>query len=171
MKTPFPSDLNVLVRLLEAGSTNRPGGNLRAKYITVHNTGNRSVGADALRHARYLEGEAARARKVSWHFTVDGQRIVQHLPIDEVGWHAGSRKGNAQSLGIEICMNADGDEAGANQRAARLIAFLLDALGLATSAVVPHRFWSGKRCPERLLAPDRWQAFLSEVARHRSSPA
>lgn len=157
------------MRLLPVGAPNRPSLALRPRYVTVHNTGNASEGADAEAHARYLLGAGAAARKVSWHFTVDEERVVQHLPVEEQGWHAGSRKGNAQSLGIEICMNADCDEARANARAARLVAALLDDLGLALSAVVPHRFWTGKRCPERLLAPERWRAFLGEVASFRNA--
>src|SRR5690625_437143 len=89
----------------------RPGGAMSPKYITVHNTANTSAGADAKMHARYLHNGAS-GRTVGWHFSVDDTRIVQHLPTDEHGWHAGDGAkgtGNLHSIGIEICENGDGD--------------------------------------------------------------
>ena len=147
----LPERLNLKVDLISAGASNRSGRPLTPTFITVHNTANADRGADALMHARYLKGADARQRQVSWHFSVDDQRSVRSLPLNERGLHAGTGLGNATSLGIEICENAGINHAAANGRAALLVATLLHRLGLAITQVVPHKHWSGKQCPHLLL--------------------
>ncbi|MEB3249371.1 MAG: N-acetylmuramoyl-L-alanine amidase, partial [Merismopediaceae bacterium] len=110
--------LNLEIDLLPEGVSNRPGTKITPSFITIHNTDNTNTGADARAHATYMKGPDARARKVSWHYTVDDQRCVKHLPTDEKGWHASTSDGNNQSIGIEICMNSGIDQATANRRAA-----------------------------------------------------
>src|SRR5690606_22539318 len=163
------SGLPITVDLLPVGHALRPGARIEPRYITVHSTANTNKGADALAHARYLRNGAG-GRKVSWHYTVDDRRIVQHLPIDEMGWHAGTPAGNQFSIGIEICENADGDAETAVDLAARLVAHLCRILGLGLDAVVPHQHWSGKHCPRLILdRPGGWQGFIGLVAAHMSS--
>ncbi len=146
------------------GRRNRPGHTLNAKYITIHDTGNSAKGADARNHARYLKTADVIA---SWHFTVDDGEIVQHLPLNEIGWHAGdgaSGPGNRQSIGIEICMNADGDRTKAEKNAAALVARLLKELDLPISAVKQHYDWTRKNCPQVIRArPGGWDGFISAI--------
>lgn len=89
----------------------RPGYAMEPKYITIHETANTSKGANALNHAKYLDNQARgnTDRSASWHFTVDDKEIYQHLPLNEVGWHAGNKTGNYESIGIEIAVNSDGN--------------------------------------------------------------
>ena len=75
-------------------------------------------------HSRYIKGADARSRSVSWHFTVDDTQIIQHLPTNEVAWHAGPN-GNSQSIGIELCVNSDGDFQKAKANAAWLVKRLM----------------------------------------------
>src|SRR5438045_4205819 len=82
--------LNISMDLIPRTNSNRPGTAITVAYITIHNTDNANRGADALAHARYVKGADARQRRVSWHFTVDDQRCVRHLPLSEMGWHAGN---------------------------------------------------------------------------------
>ncbi|SHI85337.1 Papain family cysteine protease [Hymenobacter daecheongensis DSM 21074] len=147
----LPERLNLSTDLIKAGAPNRSGRAITPTYLTIHNTANASRGADAHMHAQYLKGSDAQQRLVSWHFTVDDKRCVQHLPLHERGMHAGTGLGNASSIGIEICEHAGIDQAAANQRAALLTAALLRHLDLAIAHVVPHQHWSGKRCPHLLL--------------------
>ncbi|OJF16363.1 MAG: hypothetical protein A6D91_11925, partial [Bacillaceae bacterium G1] len=131
-------------------------------YITVHETDNTDAGADAERHAKYLAENPATAKKpVSWHFTVDDKKIVQHLPTNEMGYHAGSGTGNQQSIGVEICVNRDGDYEKAIQNAVWLVKKLMTDHGIPVSRVVPHQHWTGKNCPRNLLP--RWQEFIAAV--------
>lgn len=164
----------VLQDFIPAGRRNRPGAKMTPQYITIHDTANPDKGADALAHAKYLKSQTAANLPVSWHFTVDDKRTVQHLPLDEHGWHAGDGgkgTGNTASIGIEICENADGDRAMAEARAARLVADLLKHLHLTVDRVVQHHRWSGKNCPHLLRArAGGWEAFLAAVEAFGKSP-
>ncbi len=102
---------------------------------------------------------------VSWHLTVDDTYVIKHLPFNEIAWHAGP--GNAASIGIEICMNSDGDQAVANKKAAALIAQLLKELKLEIGAVRTHQSWTGKYCPTLLIG--QWAAFLAMIKAARDA--
>lgn len=155
--------------LIPADATNRPGTPLRPAAITVHNTANRSPGAHAEMHRRYLLGTDAREREVSWHFTVDDTEAIQHLPRDEVGWHAG-RLANAASIGVEICEHQGIDQDAADDRAALLVALLMTEESIPLAGVRSHRSWTGKDCPRVLLqTPGGWERFLARVAAHGAS--
>ena len=167
--------MNIIQDFIPAGRRNRPGMKLIGpKYITIHDTANPAKGADALMHARYLKGDEAANRPASWHFTVDDRNIVQHLPLDEVAWHAGDGSkgpGNTSSIAIEICENADGDRAKAEANAAELVAYLLKQFGLPIDAVVQHNRWTGKDCPRIIRhRPGGWEAFLAAVKAHLEQP-
>lgn len=159
--------MNIIQDFIPAGRANRPGKQLIGpKYITIHDSGNASTGADALAHAKYLKGDSAASRPASWHFTVDDKNVVQNLPLGEVAWHAGdgSGPGNSSSIGIEICENADGDRAKAEEKAAELVAFLLKTYKLGIDAIVQHNKWSGKNCPRIIRGrPGGWEGFLQKV--------
>jgi hypothetical protein len=165
--------LDIIVDLIPRANSNRPGTPLHPSKVTIHNTDNEEPGADAHAHAQYMKGADAQARKVSWHFTVDDHSIYQSLPVDEVGWHAGTHEGNRQSIGIEICENRGIDQAAANDRAARLTALQLHDLGLDPGRdVVQHHDWSGKDCPKLLRnPPSGWTNFLAQVRAHYDETA
>ena len=155
--------LNWSIDLIPEGESNRPRTPLSPTRVTIHNTANAAAGADALAHAKYVKGPDARARKVSWHYTADDERVVQHLPDDEVGWQAGS--GNSKSIAVEICEHEGIDQSAANARAALLVAVLLRRHKIELNSVVPHQFWTGKHCPARLLeASGGFQAFVELVS-------
>ena len=56
------------------------------KYIVVHDTGNKSKGADAMAHYRYFNSGN---RNASAHYFVDDKEIVQLVPDDKSAWHVG----------------------------------------------------------------------------------
>jgi len=101
------AELNIVQDFIPVGCSNRPGERLVPTAITIHNTDNVELGANAAAHAQYQKSADARKREVSWHFTVDDKNVYQSLPINEIGWHTGAKKGNATSIGVAICMNAD----------------------------------------------------------------
>jgi len=159
-------NLPIIVDLMPTGRRNRPGLRIQGPlYVTIHDTGSPGRGANAAAHSRYIKSDRAASRPASWHYTVDDRVIVKHLPVSEVGWHAGDGRkpggGNMSSIGIEICENADGDRLKAEALAARLTAVLLDAYGLPIDRVVQHNHWSGKDCPHVLRRrPGAWEGFL-----------
>jgi N-acetylmuramoyl-L-alanine amidase CwlA len=169
------AELNIVQDFIPVGNSNRPGTKLTPTSITIHNTDNANKGANAAAHAKYQKGADARKRKVSWHFTVDDKSVYQSLPTNEIGWHAGkfknerTSKGNATSIGIEICMNADLDVPAAYRRAALLTAVLAFQNKITVSSqVFQHNHWSGKNCPRILRAkPNGWKDFLDQVKQFR----
>lgn len=169
--------MNIIQDFIPVGRGNRPGFAMTPKYITIHDTANKNKGANALMHAKYLKGDTAAKLPVSWHYTVDDQYIVQHLPLNEHGWHAGDGNGpgNRMSIGIEICENVDGDRAKAEANAAELVANLIrtvPSLLPFPECVVQHNRWSGKDCPHIIRhRPGGWEAFLAAVRAHLERPA
>lgn len=163
--------INLSQEQVAEGRPNRPGRKIQPVYITIHNTSNTGRGADAAAHSRMVRekgyydlrtnsGEVKR-NQVSWHFTVDDKRAIQHLPMDEMGYHAG-QKGNRASVGVEVCMHKDIDQAAADLRAARLAALLMHDLGVPAENIVTHQHWTGKACPTLLLG--RFDAFRAQAA-------
>ena len=145
----------------------RPGYAMKPEYITIHQTGNTSKGANAEMHNRYVHNVAPNP---SWHFTVDDKEAYQHLPLTENGWHAGdgtNGPGNRKSIAIEICVNRDGNLAKAEANAAWLAAKLIKEVGSLKpfpACMKQHYDWSGKNCPAQIRGrKDGWKNFLAAV--------
>ena len=160
--------------IIPAGRRNRPGGRNPDAYITIHETGNTDAGADAEAHGKYLAGSAGEASLTSWHYTVDDHAIVQHLPDNETAYHAGdgaTGPGNTTSIGIEICVNSDGDFEKAKANAAALVRLLMAEHGIPLANVVQHNHWNGKNCPATIRAtPGAWEAFLTLCSGESEEP-
>lgn len=156
--------LPITKQLIPAGRENRPAHPMTPKYITVHNTGNTGVGANAKSHADYLLKPEAANAPVSWHYTVDDHSIYQHIPDNESAYHAtdGAGQGNRASIGIEICVNSDGDYTKAEANAIELIRYLMNKYGIPVAYVVPHQKWyPEKYCPYKILP--RWDKFINTI--------
>ena len=78
-------------------------------------------------------------------------------------WHCGDGQGrngisNENSVGVEICVNRDGNYRRAVKNAAELVRSLMTELGIDASHVVRHYDASGKECP-RTMMDDDWSAW------------
>jgi len=169
--------MEIIKDFIPENRKNRPGIPMNPKWITIHDTANARTGADAFAHAEYLKGDEAESKPVSWHFSVDGgsiakdgtvkpPQIYQHLPTDEIGWHAGDGHGagNMASIGVEICENIDGDRARAEALAAELVAWLCKQYNIPVLNVVQHSNWAKKDCPRVLRnRPGGWDNFIAQV--------
>lgn len=156
----------VVVDIVDKGNPEiRPETPLDASEICIHNTGNEGRGADAEMHNRYIHNMADKSPKdtgyASWHFAVDAYNIYQHLPIDECAWHTGdgvgSKSGNRNAIGIEICMHKDAtpaEYAQAEENAVALTVHLMKLEGIKIEKVKPHQAYSGKFCPAVILKRD-----------------
>ena len=143
------------------------------RYITIHSTQNWSRGADAIRHSLALKKGAL--GRLSWHYTTDEDRAVQHLPTNEQGNHAYyDGPGNRYSIGIEMCENRGNSRSATVERTAKLAAWLMHRYNLPVSRVVPHYNWprkgktpANKNCPHFLLDNGRpgkkWRDFQRKV--------
>lgn len=157
----------IKTKLIQMNTAARSGYVLKPKYITIHNTANTGVGADAENHAIYMQGSGKNST-ASYHYVVDDKEIYRLLPDNEVAWHAGDGEygtGNRQSLAIEICENVDGNLLKATNNAVELTAYLMKLYNIPLSNVVQHNYWSGKNCPNRIRKgePYNWQTFLNKV--------
>jgi len=183
------SEVGVKVDLLKKGKVGRMGWAMNPQAITIHSTQNYSQGADIYRHALGMKNGRFRATKrpggnrtgyLTWHFTVQQNAAVQHLPTREQGEHADfTGPGNRTSIGIEMCENPGNDLAWTVDRTARLAAYLMYVHRIPLNQVVPHYHWPRygtsplhKNCPHFLLnngvPGPTWQWFLSRVNMHYS---
>ena len=133
--------------------------------VTIHDTANKKPGTGAEWHARYMKTEHCRNRKASWHYSVDDMLVVQSLPLDVRGLHAGNKAGNDRTIGIEICVNSDSNLLAATEKAAELTADILFDSNLTAENVYRHIDWTGKICPAEIIAgrPYDWKTFLDRV--------
>lgn len=139
-------------------------------YITIHETANKSKGANAEMHAQYINNGS----KDTWHYTVDDTQAIQHYIDTRQCWHAGdgSGKGNTESIGIEICVNSDGDYLKAVQNAVELVSELMKKHNIPIGNVKQHNHWSGKNCPTQLRNGSKginWNQFIEKVKKESKS--
>lgn len=125
--------------------------------ITIHETSNTKIRANAQAHAN-LQSDGG-ARQASWHIQVDDAQAIRSYPDTAKCWHAGPAA--ADSIAVEICVNADGDYNAAFKRAAKVVAELRAEHGLTRTEVKQHFDWTRKNCPAGMRLADRWQEFLS----------
>lgn len=153
---------------------------MNPRYITIHSTQNFASSADAAQHSRALKNGALRGNNslgyLTWHFSTDDNKSIQHLPANERGEHADfDGPGNRYSIGIEMCENRGSNRAVTVDRTARLTAILMHAYDIPLRNVVPHYHWPRhrykdnphKNCPHFLLDNGRpgktWKQYLARV--------
>lgn len=156
----------VIVDIVPKGNVEiRPAYAMTPTEIALHNTGNNGRGADAESHNKYIHNMAklkpAQTGYASWHLSVDHQHIYQHIPFNETAWHtgdgSGTKSGNMNAIGIEICENSDmtpEQYKQAEENAIALTVYLMKQLGVKISKVKPHQAYSGKHCPRVILNRD-----------------
>ena len=152
---------------------------MKPRFITIHSTQNYT--GDAYAHAKALKRGALRGGTcgyLCWHFTVQDDVVIQHIPTNERGEHADfDGPGNRYSIGIEMCEHKGNNQAKTIDRTAQLTASLMYQHNIPLNHVVPHYHWPRrgystphKNCPHFLLDGGRpgetWKWFLSRVQRH-----
>lgn len=160
------ADPLMLVDLVKSGNRVRSGQIQRKNKIVIHDTGNYNDTANSSAHAKYLHNLASlNTTYLSWHYTVDADRIIQHIPDEETAWHAGdstkSNGGNMSGIGIEMCVNDMENFDQVLKNTAWLVGSLLYKYSWSLSAVVQHYDCNGKNCPfEIRKKAGQWEKFL-----------
>lgn len=134
----------------------------KRKYITIHETANTGVGADADAHTNFINNGAME----TWHYTVDSEKAVCHFYHTTSCWHTGTYNGNTQSIGIEMCVNRDGNYRKTLQNTIELVKKIMKEENIPSGNVVQHNYWSGKHCPTLLREGNsgmNWQQFIAGV--------
>lgn len=144
----------------------RPGIAMTPQYITIHSTGNPK--STAKNEADFVCHNST--RQASYHYVCDDTNIIQVLPVNEIGWHAGdggSGTGNRKSVAIEICES--GNRKKAVDNAVWLTKELMRDLKIDKVHIRQHHDWSGKDCP-RILRNKAyvkdgidWDYFMKEI--------
>lgn len=153
-------------QLVASRSKTYGDGNTR-RFITVHETANRTPGAGAAAHANLQS--RGNVREASWHWQADAVEAVQSYPHTVRCWHAGDGRGPGaySSIAIEICVNSDGDVMQAYRNAAELVRRIMVEENIPLTNVVQHNRWSGKNCPTGLRDGRygmRWAEFIGLVS-------
>lgn len=143
------------------------------KFITIHQTGNTSTGANAQAHADIQS--RGNTRKAGWHYSVDDSLAIQSFEDTAQLWHCGDGRGNGNlnSIGIELCINADGNYKKTLENGAELVKLLMDRHNIPIENVRQHWHWSGKNCPAQIRANKDgidWNDFLAMVKGKKVEP-
>lgn len=166
----------VMIKNMLLTNHNRPRKKIiKLKGIVIHWTANTDAGADAAANRNYFNTTANYA---STHYIVDSKQIIRCIPDDEIGYHVGAsgytelgrsiREGNNSPnyylLGIEMCVNKDGDWNKTYASTVELAVYLLKQHGLSVENVYRHYDITGKECPKMMLEEGPWNEFKAKVA-------
>ncbi len=142
--------------------------NVPAEQIVVHDTGNTDKGADAERHYQYFNGGN---RDSSADVFVDDRQAIKVNDWNKYyTWHCGDGHGkygitNGNSVGVEMCINSDGDYDRAFKRTVEVVKELMQTLGVDADHVVRHYDASRKDCPMSMSGNGwaRWNEFKKRI--------
>lgn len=140
----------------------------KIKYIVIHNTDNYNKGAGALNHFNFFNSGD---RRSSADYFVDDKTILQVVEDYNYSWHCGDGKGeygitNNNSIGIEICVNSDGDYNKAINNAVGLVKHLINKYKIPLQNVVRHYDASRKTCPKEIIKGKNnitWDVFKTMI--------
>lgn len=139
------------------------------EYIVIHDTGNRGKGANAMANRNYFD---TTDRECSTQYLVDDKEIVQAVPDTKRAWHIGDLKPltnatNSNSIGIELCVNSDGDFGVTFQHGIILTKYLMEKYNIPAENVIRHHDATGKICPRIMIEddPSLWVRFKEEISK------
>lgn len=156
--------------------------------VTIHNTDAIKVSGTTMSEQYTRATVNGNMNTVRVHFYVDENEAWQNLPLDFQGWHAadGNGDGNTATIAIE-CI---GNSPKAEDKAARLAAWLLDKYRLNTERLYTHTYWLNMRdnkggglvkdelcilphpyktCPVYIIP--HWKAFVAKVKGYQRTDA
>lgn len=133
----------------------------KIQFIVIHDTGNTALGAGAAAHKNYF---MTTVRKASADFVVEENEIIKLNNYEKYfTWHCGDGKGkygitNSNSIGIEMCVNADSNMQKTINTTIKLTYQLMQELNLKHTRVVRHYDASRKICPASMRA-NNWEGW------------
>ena len=149
--------------------------NNNIKYIVIHDTANTDSGANAEAHYRYFNGGD---RQASAHYFVDDKEIVQLVEDFNASWHCGDGGGaygitNHNSIGVEICVNCNGDYGKAVNNTVDLVKLLMNKYNIPIDRVVRHYDASRKICPQSMSDNNwaKWWEFKNKLTSASNTPS
>lgn len=158
--TPIPFNKKQLTFNYSTNTTITP------QYLVIHETANTKAGANASSHYRYWSTN--KDANTSAHFVVDSNEIYQMLELNQMAWHVGDNKGysnikNTNSIGIELCVNSDGNYMQARQYTIDLTIAIMKTFNMNINQLKKHQDASGKYDPIIMLNNNLWDDFVNQV--------
>jgi len=157
--------MNIEKKLIKYNFSSRNGQGIQ--YIVIHDTGNKNKGANADANFNYFNGGN---RNASAHYFVDDKKILQVVEDTNASWHCGDGGGkfgitNQNSIGIEICVNSDGNYDKAVANAIELTKYLMKKYNIPLERVVRHYDASRKLCPASMSQNNwaKWNWFKEQL--------
>lgn len=145
-------------------------GEIEPRYIIIHDTGNRGKGANAMANRNYFN---TTTREASAQYLVDDTQIVQAVPDNKKAWHIGDGKqqteaSNNNSIGIELCVNEDGNFGQTYQHGIVLTKYLMKKYNIPAENVIRHYDATKKICPRIMIEddPSLWTRFKEEISKN-----
>lgn len=158
--------------------------------VVVHWTANEGKNAHAMANRNYFQNTT---RAASCHLLVDDEMMVEALPwrkgVAEMAYHVGAKVyksgilaklkttyPNDCTIGLEICVNSDGNFAQTYQNSVNVTAMMLKEHGLGAGQLYRHYDITGKNCPSffvdnaygkkymNLTGASAWNKFVNDVA-------
>ena len=137
-------------------------------YIVIHDTGNTDRGADANRRFNYFNGgDRGSSADI---FVDDHSAWIVNDYIKNYAWHCGDGHGkygitNGNSVGVEMCINRDGNYGRAFSNTQEIVKMLMDELKIDPDHVVRHYDASRKNCPASMSANGwaKWKEFKEKL--------
>lgn len=154
----------------------------KVKGVVIHYTANENKGADANAHYRYINNNPKIAAFA--HYFVDSKNgIVEMIPSNELAYHVGSKtytttgkklmeggySPNNFLIGIEMCVNKDGNFTKTYDYTVMLAKHLLNLYGLDESNLYRHYDITRKNCPAMLINEKKWSKFKNNVANYKEA--
>ena len=100
-------------------------------------------------------------RQSSAHYFVDDKQILRVVKDSDKSWHCGDGRGlngitNENSIGVEMCINSDGDFNKTYLNALKLTKYLMKKYNIPLENVVRHYDASRKICPN-IWKENNWE--------------
>lgn len=158
-------DIKINEKLVRYNFSSRKGE--KVKYIVIHDTGNPNKGSNAEAHFKLHDRTD---RGASAHYFVDDKQILRIIRDEDKSWHCGDGKGkygitNENSIGIEMCINIDGDFNITYKNTVDLVKHLMNKYDIPIDRVVRHYDASRKSCPDSWKQNNwgKWNKFKEDL--------
>ena len=94
--------LNIQTKIMTENDCYKDGRTMTPRGITIHSTAEPGVRARMWYDMWNKPASEQNGREVCVHAFMDDEVVMQYLPWNHRGWHAGGRD-NDDHIGIEIC--------------------------------------------------------------------
>ncbi|BAK81235.1 N-acetylmuramoyl-L-alanine amidase [Candidatus Arthromitus sp. SFB-rat-Yit] len=158
-------EIKINEKLIKYNFSSRNGEKI--KYLVIHDTNNTDIGANAEAHYNYFNSGDIGA---SAHYFVDDIQILRIVKDSDKSFHCGDGHGrygitNENSIGIEMCVNSDGDYKKMYNNTLKLIKYEMDKQNISIDYVVRHYDASRKICPFSMKDNDweNWKQLKKDI--------